>query len=167
MGHTDGWSWSPGAAANSHIFPIIMKLSTGWRGDRGWGLWGSDPLGEPIPARTQGAGHQCFLTRAAVDLQCGLSPGPQARPPCSPAALTPQGKPLPCCPPPGWRHPPPRLPTLTLSRSTASYQTLLLFPGQERRITWLPHRSPRFPLWSAPSGEGRWKSGQEAGRWCW
>jgi len=80
-----------------------MKLSTGWRGDRGWGLWGSDPLGEPIPARTQGAGHQCFLTRAAVDLQCGLSPGPHgslpARPPCSPVALTPQGEPLPCCPP--------------------------------------------------------------------
>lgn len=56
---------------NPHIFPIIMKLSTGWRGDRGWGLWGSDPLGEPIPARTQGAGHQHFLP--GLPLTCSVA----------------------------------------------------------------------------------------------
>lgn len=57
-----------------------MKLSAGWRGDRGQGLWGSNlrgaGRGAPTPAGTRGAGHQRFFTRAAVGLQCGLSPGP-------------------------------------------------------------------------------------------
>lgn len=57
-----------------------MKLSAGWRGDRGQGLWGSNLRGAGrgalTPAGTRGAGHQRFFTRAAVGLQCGLSPGP-------------------------------------------------------------------------------------------
>lgn len=146
-----------------------MKLSAGWRGDRGQGLWGSNlrgaGRGAPTPAGTRGAGHQRFFTRAAVDLQCGLSPGPhesllgQLAP--APLWIRPHRVSLcPVAPPRGGWGTPASLPWLSATQE---------HPIKLSCFSWVlviregscgsPRRSPRSALLSACFGEAAGGSG--------